>query len=498
MAFDELHRELLSRPIRLAAELRDEAAAAVASLFAEARIMIRLEDAFGNLHDARETFLFAVNQTLRFCPNVALCVPADARDLVQAADELAVRIHGPGHHVRRMEFGDATAFSAIMNVGTELEPGLPWTTVNSTGWVARVATSVGSRGRLPWVSSLPNPVGALAAGCLGVGRLFLQLVGRPLEGSAFELSLFTHEASQPGSLQWGPSLPQRPVDLDGFLVGCGAVSNGWAYAVRRLPIRGHLEAIDRQALRIENIGPYVLTGREHVGSAKAEVIKTALAPAVAVTPRADEWEFFKIRLRHGLHVPPLIVGGLDNVETRHSVQRLWPEILIDMAAGGLTSQLIVKQRGTDGICLLRALRRPGGEVGWAEQRARETGLRVDRILEQPTTQVTSADVDAAPPDKREMLEHARQQGQLVCGRVTEQNLRFEPRDQNFSPAVPFVTSFAGVVGAAATMKYLMGYRDDSGHYQQSFQSGRGRWLSLKCDPDCECRRVQDEPASARN
>src|SRR5206468_3702684 len=140
----------------------------------------------------------------------------------------------------------------------------------------------------------------------------------------------------------------------------------------------------------------------------------------------------------------------------------WPEVLIDMAAGGLTSQVILKPRVSNGICLLRALDRPANEIGWAERVARDTGLRLERILEGPTTPITDADIAEAPEDKRPALERAWQQRQLVCGRITEQNLRFEGRDANFAPAVPFVTGFSGVAGAAATMKWLMGYPDRSG------------------------------------
>src|SRR5207244_1664674 len=143
-----------------------------------------------------------------------------------------------------------------------------------------------------------------------------------------------------------------------------------------------------------------------------------LEPAIAVTPRPDEWEFFKIRLHYGLRVPLIVVNGLDNVETRHSVQRLWPEVLVDMAAGGLTSQVILKARQSHGVCLLRALDRPAQEVGWTERLARETGLPIERILEGLTTAITEADVAQAPEDKRAGLERAREKGQLVCGRVT--------------------------------------------------------------------------------
>jgi hypothetical protein len=492
MAAQGIAGDWLSRPIRLAADLSGQDETALEHLFIGAKILVRLEEAFANVHDARETFLFTVNQVIRFCPNVAVCTPVGSGDLVDAADDIAVRVHGERHRISVSGLEEAGSFQAIVNVGTEVLRGVPSVTVNSTGWVARVASADSGTAGLPWARGGPNPIGALAAACLGAGRVFFFLIGQPLVTPPTEISLFTLEVGPAGALPEGPPLPVASLELDGFLVGCGAVTNGWAYAVKRLPIVGHLEAVDRQVLRIENIGPYVASGREWLGKPKAEMIAKVLGPAIGVTPRPDEWEFFKIRLRYGLRVPPIVVNGLDNVETRHSVQRLWPEALIDMASGGLTSQVILKARRDDGICLLRALHRPAHEVGWAERLARETGLPIERILEEPTTAISEDDIEQAPEDKRVGLERARENGQFVCGRVTEHNLHFEGRDTNFAPAVPFVTGFSGVAGAAATMKWLMGYSERASfHFQHSFASGRARRITMKCDPGCDCWTATD-------
>jgi len=214
--------------------------------------------------------------------------------------------------------------------------------VNSTGWVVRLATARTQANELFWTAGPDNPCGALAAACLGASLVFLTILNQqPL--LLHEFSLFTHDDAEPGSLDQGPPLPSVDLKLDAFLVGCGAVSNGWAYTVKRLPIAGQIQAIDKQSLKIENMGPYVLASRSRLQDPKAALIQDYLAPRIHVTPRADEWELFKIRLNFGLAVPSIIVNGLDNVLTRHSVQRLWPDTLIDMAAGGLTSQVIVNR-----------------------------------------------------------------------------------------------------------------------------------------------------------
>src|SRR5881628_2562959 len=105
MATQGINSDLFSRPVRLAADLSGQNEAALEHLFAGAKILVRLEEAFACVPDARETFLFAVNQALRICPNVAVSVPARARDLIEAGDELAACVHGPGHRVRFADIG---------------------------------------------------------------------------------------------------------------------------------------------------------------------------------------------------------------------------------------------------------------------------------------------------------------------------------------------------------------------------------------------------------
>jgi hypothetical protein len=267
--------------------------------------------------------------------------------------------------------------------------------------------------------------------------------------------------------------------------------------MKRLAVVGRLQAIDRQSLRLENIWSYVAVGRESVGKPKVVLIRELLSPAINVTERADHWEFFKIWLDHGLEVPPLIIAGLDNVTTRHSVQRLWPGTLIDMAAEGLQSQVIVKHKQGDGLCLLRALSVPPGEVDWAQNLASATGLDPAQIANEPTGEITLAEIEAAPVDKQAELRTAL--GKPRCGHINRQSLQMEGHDADFAPAVPFVTGYSGVVGAAETMKWLMGHRHpDSLHFQKSFESSRSRALKMKCDPSCECQSFMPQLTVSRS
>jgi len=480
-----MNSRMFSRPLRAAARLRRESEEFPEASLLDGRILIAVERSFFKVRDARETLLLAVNQALRFCPHVEICVPPDAEELLDACNSIARWIYGENRRLGTAKLEDASSFNAVINIGTGMLRGLPAVTVNSSGWLARMASSSAGIDRLHWEPQPYNPLGALAAACFAAGGAFMEMVGEPMT-TAMEASLFTLEVGHPGTLAPGPWLPEFPLLLDAFLVGCGAVSNGWVYAVKRLPIVGRLQAIDCQALRVENLGPYVAVGYSSLGKPKATLIRELLFPDIDVTDRPDHFEFFKRRLRSELRVPPLIVSGLDNVTTRHSVQRLWPETLIDMAAGELESQVIVKSKAGDGLCALRGFVIPPGEVDWAQALAEASGLDPRLIASDPIGAITQAEIDAAGDDHRASLQTAL--GKPRCGYINHRTLELESHDPDFAPAVPFVTSFSGIAGAAETMKWLMGERHaHSLHFQRSFLSGRNRALQMKCEPECECQ-----------
>jgi hypothetical protein len=377
-----------------------------------------------------------------------------------------------------------TGFDAVLTVGRRPVEASGAVTVNSNGWVARLGTSSGSP--LTWRRTRANAIGALAAACLGVGAVASILLKLHPSYDAFELSLFELQAGPVGSLGFGPSLPAVPLEIDAIVFGCGGVTNGWAYTARRLPIRGALEAVDKQSLRKENLGTYVLSSWTDLDKSKSALIKKVLKPAIKVTPRPEPLEFYKIRLDRSLvRMPSLIVAGLDDILSRHVVQRLWPAILIDMAGGGTTTQLVVHHAGGTGICLLEALRAPDRTADFAERMEATTGLSADRIRNNPTDAISAEDVAAAPAAHREALEAARRVGRLVCGRITDHNLYEEGYAADFAPAVPFVSALSGIVGAAETTKALMGLSQPL-HQQFEFRTMRGRSLQLERSPVCEC------------
>ena len=482
-----MNPDFTSRPLRLAARLRGESEAAVEHLFHNARVLARLELGDAATPDDRMTFLEVVNQVLRFCPNVTVGFSSAQAGLARHCQDLARAIHGPRGTVVIANIGDDVKAQATVNVGRAIGPDASWVTVHSTGWVARLLPGGSGEAALAWSSSARNPLGALAAACLGSGYAFLRLAGLP-SPPAHELSLLAGETGVAGTFPPGPPLPDSGLDLDGLLVGCGAVSNGWAYAMASLPVSGRLRAVDRQSLRPENVAPYVLARRADVGHAKAELMRDILAARLEVVAYPEDLELFKLRLGFGLELPPIVVAGLDRVRPRHSVQRLWPNTLIDMGAGGTTAQVLVHRHGRGTQCLLGALTVPPDEQDFADEWSELTGLPPERIREDPTGPITESDVEAAPAELRAELEQARRGGQPICGRITERSLHGETASEDFAPAAPFVTALTGIKAAAETIKALMVIDPANGlHWQYDFRSGNARALVMKCATDCECR-----------
>lgn len=183
-----------------------------------------------------------------------------------------------------------------------------------------------------------------------------------------------------------------------------------------------------------------------------------------------------------------MINGLDEVEPRHTVQQLWPEMLVDMAAGGTTSQVIVHQRGQGGQCLLRAYETPDSETGYTRRTEAATGLRRERFLSEFTTPVTAEDVAQAPPEHRARLQAAADSGQLICGYINQASLTETSGIDNFAAAAPFIGALTGARAAAVTVALLAGHHPPGGlRWQYNFLSNRARTAETRCPDTCECQ-----------
>jgi molybdopterin/thiamine biosynthesis adenylyltransferase len=439
---------IYSRPVKTAAQLSTKALDH--HRFLAKKVLLTGEPAILNTVNGRECFLSAFALLIRICPNIRIHIPAGCDDLGAVSQAFVKRIaFGPGvEHCNHVD--DLTQFDAILSVGTAVKPELPWTAINSNGWLARVSS--GARG-LPADVAMDNPVGALAAACLGVGEVFKRLIKlKPERGELLDGFSFSLRSYQAGETDCGPALPSS-LEVDLLLVGGGAIGNGIVRLLSQLLCRGRVDVVDAQTYGEENLGTCLLLGTAELGEAKAKMLASHLqAPGLQVEPFAMTFEQYARQMRRA---PAVVLNGLDNIPGRHQVQRtLWPDIVVDGAIGDFTCQVSRHPWPDDVACLICLFREPASApVETVQMQA--TGLSQDS-LSRPDDLLSASDVERAPREKQEFL-RARL-GKPICSVIQEGialTLSAEEQEKGFEPSVPFIACFSACMVVAELVAHLM-------------------------------------------
>ena len=395
---------------------------------------------------------------------------------------------------------------AILNVGARVDPRLPWTTINSNGWVARVSSGPNS---LPSDTGQLNPLAAMMAASFGVTEVFKRVYGIPHELAplldATQFSLFELSTSPTGL---GPLLPAKISLPDTVMVGAGAIGNGIALLLSQLAARGRIHIIDKQAYGRENLGTCtVLDDESWLGTPKAESLASWLnrpdyllcTGEQALVADARSGDFVR-----AMSVE-LVLNGLDDVGARHDAQLLWPSVLVD---GGINAVgAAVRTHRLDrphGACMRCSFRLP--RINERELQARATGLSMQSLGSDLNRPLTEQDVSEADESKRAWLGERMAQGKTVCAIISEaqsRSLGLE-LEQGFSPSVPFVATVSAALVVAQALKSFL-YPD--AEFTQRFQMESvfiGPEASIgvltRADPLCECvahRAIIERVASTR-
>jgi molybdopterin/thiamine biosynthesis adenylyltransferase len=472
-----------SRPVATAARLAD--AATDYHRFVDKRVLLTGESVVLRTANGRACLLASLRLLIRICRRVTVALPVSFGALSQECRDLAERIaFGAPIPVVTGEM-DPTAFDAVLNIGSNARPDLPWTVINAQGWLARVS-STGTP--LPAACERENPISALAAACLGVGEVFKRLlVVRPdrgplLDGVSFSLDSYRCDDADPG-----PPLPSH-LPLDVLFVGVGAIGNGVVYLLSQLPIGGRMAIVDTQIFGEENLGTCILIGPADLGRPKVDVATELLRERLDVRPFHEDISRFAARLGTEVPYPSIVVNGLDNIDARHAVQGMWPDLIIDGAIGDLSCQVSRHPWGEETACLRCLFPKLPGES--AERRAaRATGLslaRAARTLEI----VTQEDVGAAPEAKQAFLRS--QIGKPICSVIVDamaQELSEEQQRADFAPSVPFVACLSASMVAAELAKAVSGRTTPlECRFQISMLTGPTHGLELPQARrgDCQC------------
>ncbi len=440
-----------SRPEATAARLGD--LAPDRHRFIDKHVLLTGEREVLATENGRACLLSSLRLLVRICSNVAVFLPG-GRDALQAECRAVAAKVAFDKPVEVLSDAPALErYDAILSVGARAHPDLPWTVINSNGWVARVS----SCGTHPSPECRQgNPIGALAAAALGVADVFKRLIrlretrGRLVDGLSFSLYSYRCGDDNPG-----PSLPDQLV-LDLLMVGAGAIGNGVVYLLSRLPMAGHAVIIDAQSFGPENLGTCLLIGPSDIGTEKAAFAASFLRPGLGAEGLPEDFAAFTERVGPSGSWRPVVVNALDSIDARHAVQGLWPDLIVDGAIGDFGCQVSRHPWGEDTACLMCLFRHSGGEP--AELVAsRATGLQMTRVMGD-TDVVTEEDVRQAPRDKEDWL-RARLD-RPICSVVQEAiavQLSTEAQGPGFEPSVPFVACLSASMVVAELVKFLAGW-----------------------------------------
>ena len=282
-----------------------------ADVFADKLKDVHVAIAFGEeaatSRDGRELLDLVVRLVARLYPNLSVVSSPGGDQFGGCLVELAKTIN-PNIKARRRG-GYA---SVALAVGTDAPfVDAPTIYAGCDGWSARVGTE-GPYG----TSDLGNPFGAGFAACLGAANLF-RFLFLP-NGSV----LLDRDAVYPTDASTIPDLESAMQADPMVLVGAGAIGNGAAWALSRVPLTGDLHVVDPEAVDLSNLQRYVLCTRSDEGTAKVEVIYRAFrANGLRLSLYHGDWGSFLET--HGYKWERVLVA-LDSVRDRRAVQGSLP------------------------------------------------------------------------------------------------------------------------------------------------------------------------------
>ena len=182
--------------------------------------------------------------------------------------------------------------------------------VGCDGWSARVGT-----GGPYEVAETGNPFGAGFAACLAAAGLF-RLLFMPGGSRLVDIDvLFPDDADE------FPTLQEAQVDAASVLVGVGAIGNGAAWALARIPFAGRIYLVDPEKTDLSNLQRYVLCERHHETGPKAVIAGSKFQKSLKAIPYHGTWDSFLGR--YGYEWERVLVA-LDTERDRCAVQASLP------------------------------------------------------------------------------------------------------------------------------------------------------------------------------
>jgi hypothetical protein len=383
---------------------------------------------------------------LRYCPGVRL-VPRTA-----FASEIAARL-------RRIDRGaDPLRVPRTNAVRVQLGGGARGdVTASSAGWIAHVS-GVGEP--LPVLVDSDNVIGAHGAAAFAAAETMKRLL--PIRDAVAGLTPTTAYCF------WSLGVPRRstpvlprvalPVTLQG---GNGAIGQAVLDVLVSADARGTLYVNDRGSIDdATNLNRSEEAEERDLEEETAKVdlaVRRARESRIHVVPLRGDLRDVIARIETGdLPWPRLVIGAYDNVEARHELQSLWPDVLIDGATGDTMAQVLRVAWGSGGACCRCIFRiRPLGALEHDRAFTAMTGVAPERLAAARRGEVVLAPEEIVDPGVRAMLAG---RGRDVCGFLSDFDRWFAANNSGEPTllSVSFTSYLAGVLVASEVLKAAAG------------------------------------------
>jgi len=293
-------------------------------ILAKESIGIAFDAAAAQTAEGRKTLDLLIRLLARLYPSLAIVTldkSTSARKERAALQQLAIRVN-PKLDVST----SAKGLSQCIVVGNATlsgaGDGCKVLYVGSDNWLCKLST------RVPLGSGKsPNPFAAGAAACFAVANVFRQTFARNLPNPKSDdnvvFSVLDLRTVKPGARN--PAWRTTPFG-EVFLIGVGAIGNGFLWAVRDLDGEGKLHVVDHDPLDQTNVQRYAMTLPGEEGEQKVELaVKWLSGSKIDPTPHAMRWEDFVSR-REDRRFDRVVVA-VDTAEARINIQASLPALV---------------------------------------------------------------------------------------------------------------------------------------------------------------------------
>ncbi|MGW1966226.1 ThiF family adenylyltransferase [Streptomyces sp. NPDC001935] len=343
---------------------------------------------------------------------------------------------------RPLQIGEACGEVLHLHVGTEPPAGAA---------MAGVPDGHGVRLRhrghaFPRLNAPGTGLGAVLTAATLTGEAFKAVAGLP-QGKFQERPVLDFCPVLPGQ-QPGIATTALPPLRRVLLGGGGAIGTGIALILNTLRATGELTVVDKETFQEPNVASYSIGT---LADAATEAPKVQMIAAylrqIDVAPFSGTIQQYIESVDAGTAPwPRLVLGGLDNIEARHDLQRLHADLTLDGSTGGpVGTTLALHEALPTGPCL-RCYFKIDRTAKSAEERLHElTGLPIERIA-QGHKALTEQDLEGLGEQQRDLV--ARLLGRPVCGLINSAELT-DGKDTGFRASAAFVAQQAAclVVGA---------------------------------------------------